>query len=146
MSINICANVYVTRISIAGWTLGVDSHLFSRCLRKKKHTQIIRLESHLSISPLHHSHGCSTSYCGGQQHSVSSWIHVQCTGCAAAISLLCLNQTLHHEGQIQLSHSPAPGTPHQPPGGPSHGRKLSPTGHGDVLQLCQNICSRHQPV
>lgn len=118
----------------------------SEYLHFHTYTYITRVESHLSISPLHHSHGCSRSYCGGQHHSVSNWSHVQCIGHAAARSLPCLHRILHHEGQIQLSHIPAPGTPRRPHGGPSRGRKQSPTGHGGAPQLCQNTCSPHPLV
>ncbi len=101
-------------------------------------------ESHLSISPLHRSHGCSRSWCWGQQHSGSNWTHVQSTGRAAARSPPCLHRIPQQE--IQLSRSPAPSTPHRPPAHPSRGCKQSPTGHGGAPQLCQNTCYPHQQV
>ena len=103
-------------------------------------------KSHLSISPLHHSNGCSGSHCEGQQHSVSNWTRVRNTGHGATRSLLCLHRILNHEGQFRLSRSPAPGTPRQPPVGPSHGRKLFPTGRGEAPQLCQSTYSPHSLV
>lgn len=95
---------------------------------------------HLSISPLHHSHGCSRSYCKGRLHSVSDCSRVRCTGHATARSLPGLNRTPRHGGRIPLSRIPIPGTPHQPHGGPSRDRKQSPTGHGEAPQPYQNTC------
>ena len=90
---------------------------------------------HLSIWHRHRSGGCSGGHCGGQWHSASGWPRGPSTGHDEARSPRCLARMLPREGQIRPSHSPNPGTPHQPPLGPSHGRKPSPTGCGEVPRL-----------